>query len=192
MTLFFKKDSEEHKAYLKKKEEARLARLKRWSGVDYSSTAIAAANLKFKLEQEGTEISYHDAFVKAQYDVVDEIKWKDEFDAGIRGKETYWVITKQNKYYQALLEKHGLQDKGIKLEEGKYYVRRDGKTIGPAVYRSNRSGSKKWKVQHWYYNYIGKIYSDGRKHELDLVSEGREEDVLKSNTVSDWVNKFLG
>jgi len=80
------------------------------------------------------------------------------------------------------------QEKGVQLEAGKYYRRRDGKVIGPARYYSYRSNTdRQWRVHKWWYRDDGQIHQDGRHHPMDLMEEGDPSAAIDKES---WLEKL--
>lgn len=57
----------------------------------------------------------------------------------------------------------------LKIEEGKYYKRRDGQVVGPAGF--SKSTNYPWKVGELHYTSPGRFYDDCTDNKNDLIAE---------------------
>jgi hypothetical protein len=60
---------------------------------------------------------------------------------------------------------------GIKLQEGKWYRRRDGRIIGPATFRGGVAGPYTWRIEALTYTYNGRYDLEVKRAAYDLVEE---------------------
>lgn len=63
---------------------------------------------------------------------------------------------------------------GLRIEAGKFYRTRDGRKVGPVVFRGFTLNGRSWEASGCHYQKSGRVY-EGQESQLDIVAEWRDD-----------------